>query len=74
MVKLVVMCQLEGLQAEAAESHLTTVLSVGLAPGLTNLLALLAKQLMDQTNAIDIFIMLGMLKLTSIVVMFEFSN
>lgn len=52
--------QLEGLHAEAAASHVTAVLSVGLAPGLTNLLALRAKNLMDKTNAIDIFIMLGM--------------
>lgn len=52
--------QLEGLHEEAAASHATAVLSIGLAPGLTNLLAHRAKQLMDQTNVIDIFIMLGM--------------
>ncbi|BAU29003.1 saccharopine dehydrogenase-like NADP-dependent oxidoreductase [Aneurinibacillus soli] len=52
--------QLEGFHEEAAANHATAVLSVGLAPGLTNLLALRAKNLMDQTDKIDIFIMLGL--------------
>lgn len=52
--------QVERLHAEAASSRATAVLSVGLAPGLTNLMAHYAKRLMDQTNAIDISIMLGM--------------
>lgn len=52
--------QVEGLQAEAAAHRATAVLSVGLAPGLTNLLALHAKRLMDRVEAIDISIMLGL--------------
>ncbi len=38
----------------------TAVLSIGLAPGLTNLISLHAKNLMDQVDNIDISIMLGM--------------
>lgn len=46
---------------EAAIAHgATAVLGVGLAPGLTNLLARRAAQLMDKTTAIDISIMLGL--------------
>lgn len=52
--------QVEQLQAEAVCNKATAVLSVGLAPGLTNLLALQAKKLMDVVDAIDISIMLGM--------------
>ncbi|WP_052410160.1 saccharopine dehydrogenase family protein [Paenibacillus durus] len=52
--------QVERLQTEALANRSTAVLSVGLAPGLTNLMALYAKGLMDQTDAIDISIMLGL--------------
>ncbi|MBP1992835.1 saccharopine dehydrogenase family protein [Paenibacillus eucommiae] len=52
--------QVEKLQAVAEANGATAVLSIGLAPGLTNLLALKAKNLMDQVDAIDISIMLGM--------------
>lgn len=52
--------QVEGLHAEAASGRSTAVLSVGLAPGLTNLLAHHARQQMDRTNTIDISIMLGL--------------
>lgn len=38
----------------------TAVLSVGLAPGLTNLLASEADRLLDQVNELDNFIMLGL--------------
>ncbi|OUQ86350.1 saccharopine dehydrogenase [Brevibacillus brevis] len=38
----------------------TAVLSVGLAPGLTNLLAGEAHRLLDQVSELDIFIMLGL--------------
>ncbi|WP_100403813.1 saccharopine dehydrogenase family protein [Bacillus sp. FJAT-42315] len=50
--------QLEKLNAESCEA--TGVLSVGLAPGLTNLLAQQAKLVFDQTDRIDIAIMLGL--------------
>lgn len=52
--------QLELLHEEAAAGQATAVLSIGLAPGLTNLLAAHAKHLMDRTDAIDISIMLGL--------------
>ncbi|MDX8360125.1 saccharopine dehydrogenase NADP-binding domain-containing protein [Cytobacillus sp. IB215316] len=48
------------LQAEAEKSNVCAVLSVGLAPGLTNLLASFAKSSLDRTEAIDIYIMLGL--------------
>ncbi|OAB41944.1 saccharopine dehydrogenase family protein [Paenibacillus glacialis] len=52
--------QVEGLQSEARANGTTAVLSIGLAPGLTNLMSLHAKNLMDQVDNIDISIMLGM--------------
>ncbi|NOU96873.1 saccharopine dehydrogenase [Paenibacillus sp. LMG 31456] len=52
--------QVEKLHSEALTSRSTAVLSIGLAPGMTNLMALHAKRLMDQTDAIDISIMLGL--------------
>ncbi|TVX89862.1 saccharopine dehydrogenase [Paenibacillus agilis] len=52
--------QVEQLHHTAASHGATAVLSVGLAPGMTNLLAKYAKSLMDQTETIDISIMLGL--------------
>ncbi|MDX8366929.1 saccharopine dehydrogenase NADP-binding domain-containing protein [Cytobacillus sp. IB215665] len=48
------------LHAEAEKRNICAVLSVGLAPGLTNLLASFAKNSLDYTEAIDIYIMLGL--------------
>ncbi|BBH22304.1 hypothetical protein Back11_36490 [Paenibacillus baekrokdamisoli] len=52
--------QVEELHSEAAANRATSVLSVGLAPGLTNLMASHASRLMDKTEIIDISIMLGL--------------
>jgi saccharopine dehydrogenase-like NADP-dependent oxidoreductase len=52
--------QIESLQADAKEGGATAVLSVGLAPGLTNLLARYNKMLVDEIRHLDIFIMLGL--------------
>ncbi|MFW5435745.1 saccharopine dehydrogenase family protein [Paenibacillus apiarius] len=52
--------QVEHRRKEAAANGATAILSVGLAPGLTNLMALQAQRLMDETKSIDISIMLGM--------------
>ncbi|BBI36465.1 saccharopine dehydrogenase family protein [Cohnella abietis] len=52
--------QVEKLQTTASAGHATALLSVGLAPGLTNLLALYANRLMDTLDTVDISIMLGM--------------
>ncbi|MDR6226088.1 saccharopine dehydrogenase family protein [Desmospora profundinema] len=52
--------RVERLHKEASASRATAVLSVGLAPGLTNLLARHAHSQMDQTDAIDISVMLGL--------------
>lgn len=52
--------QVEQLHNEALAGHATAVLSVGLAPGMTNLVAQYATRLMDQTDEIDISIMLGL--------------
>ncbi|HZG16223.1 MAG TPA: saccharopine dehydrogenase NADP-binding domain-containing protein [Candidatus Bathyarchaeia archaeon] len=51
--------QVRSLQWLARSRNATAVLGVGLAPGLTNLLAMQASALMEQTEAIDISIMLG---------------
>jgi saccharopine dehydrogenase-like NADP-dependent oxidoreductase len=51
---------LEQCSAEAAAGQATAVLSVGLAPGLTNLLADRARRLMERTDSVDISIMLGL--------------
>ncbi|MBY0163889.1 saccharopine dehydrogenase NADP-binding domain-containing protein [Cytobacillus firmus] len=45
---------------DVEESYSTAVLSIGLAPGLTNLMASLAGQSLDVTESIDISIMLGL--------------
>ncbi|AJS60446.1 saccharopine dehydrogenase family protein [Paenibacillus sp. IHBB 10380] len=52
--------QLEALDRSGAGQKATAVLSVGLAPGLTNLLAGQAKLAMDQTESMDISVMLGL--------------
>lgn len=52
--------QVEHLHNESLAGHATAVLSVGLAPGMTNLMAQYATSLMDQTDEIDISIMLGL--------------
>lgn len=52
------LAQLEQLNDEACRG--TGLLSVGLAPGLTNLLAQKADQALDETSRIDIAIMLGL--------------
>ncbi|MCF7620044.1 saccharopine dehydrogenase NADP-binding domain-containing protein [Bacillus sonorensis] len=52
------LARIERLNAGACRG--TGVLSVGLAPGLTNLLAQEAKKAFDETNRIDITIMLGL--------------
>ncbi|MEK8128225.1 saccharopine dehydrogenase NADP-binding domain-containing protein [Paenibacillus filicis] len=50
----------EGLHRDAEQGGATAVLSIGLAPGLTNLLAAYASRLLDRTDTIDISIMLGL--------------
>jgi len=52
--------QVEQLHGQAAANGATAVLGVGLAPGLTNLLARYAAEQLDQTEEINIAIMLGM--------------
>ncbi|MFK4472834.1 saccharopine dehydrogenase (NAD+, L-lysine-forming) [Paenibacillus sp. RC73] len=52
--------QVERCHQEARAYQATALLSVGLAPGLTNLLALQATQLMDQTDELNISLMLGL--------------
>ncbi|MFF2483908.1 saccharopine dehydrogenase family protein [Paenibacillus sp. NPDC058071] len=52
--------QVEQLHPLAAANGSTAVLSVGLAPGLTNLLSLRASQLLDGTEEINISLMLGL--------------
>ncbi|MCQ6561366.1 saccharopine dehydrogenase family protein [Paenibacillus mendelii] len=54
------LAEVERLQEEACFYEVTAVLSIGLAPGLTNLLALQAKKLTDHVDTLDIAIMLGM--------------
>ncbi|MEI7024924.1 saccharopine dehydrogenase family protein [Paenibacillus sp. y28] len=54
------LARVEGLQSAARANGATAVLSVGLAPGMTNLMAAQASKLLDETEAIDIFIMLGL--------------
>ncbi|WP_195575221.1 saccharopine dehydrogenase family protein [Paenibacillus sp. 1001270B_150601_E10] len=51
--------QVEKLHDAAKENGVSGLLSVGLAPGLTNLMALQAIELMDDAQQIDITIMLG---------------
>ncbi|WP_409340702.1 saccharopine dehydrogenase family protein [Paenibacillus sp. MBLB4367] len=52
--------QAESLHKAAEDARATAVLSVGLAPGLTNLLAVQASRWMDETKTIEIGIMLGL--------------
>lgn len=52
--------QVGSLYRIASINHVTALLSIGLAPGLTNLLARQAKSLMDQTDDLEISIMLGL--------------
>lgn len=52
--------KLEGLEEESSQSKSTVVLSVGLAPGITNLLAQFSKAYFDEMERANIFIMLGM--------------
>lgn len=52
--------QVERCGREAEAHDATAVLSIGLAPGLTNLLALEASKLLEQVHEIDITIMLGL--------------
>ncbi len=51
---------IESYSELAEEYGSSAILSVGLAPGITNLMALEAERLMEQTEAIDIAIMLGL--------------
>ncbi|MBD2860817.1 saccharopine dehydrogenase NADP-binding domain-containing protein [Paenibacillus oceani] len=52
--------QVEQLNRDAYTGKATVVLSVGLAPGLTNLLARRAYLLLERTDSIEISIMLGL--------------
>lgn len=52
--------QIESMHDVAKQGNATAVLSVGLAPGLTNLLAAYNKALFDEIRQLDIFIMLGL--------------
>lgn len=52
--------KLEQLDAEAKTHGSTVVLSVGLAPGVTNLLASYAKSRIEGVEHIDLFILLGL--------------
>ncbi|WP_042161857.1 saccharopine dehydrogenase family protein [Paenibacillus gorillae] len=52
--------QVEGLNEMAAASGSTAVLSIGLAPGLTNLMTARAMLELDHADSVDITIMLGL--------------
>lgn len=54
------LAQVEQCELEAKDNRVTAVLSVGLAPGLTNLLALQSQKLLDRVDAVEIAIMLGL--------------
>ncbi|MEL6442167.1 MAG: saccharopine dehydrogenase NADP-binding domain-containing protein [Cyanobacteria bacterium J06621_8] len=54
------LAQVEELDAIAKYNNSTVVLSVGLAPGLTNLLASYGKQAHPDVKCVDIFILLGL--------------
>lgn len=54
------LAQVEQWRTEAEDNGATAVLSVGLAPGLTNLLALQAQKLLDEATVIELAIMLGL--------------
>ena len=51
--------KIEALDSEAKKYGSTVVLSVGLAPGLTNLLASYCQSVFERLEQVDIFIMLG---------------
>ncbi len=51
---------IENLKSLAIENKSTVVLSVGLAPGITNLLAKYATTELQNTTSIDIFVLLGL--------------
>jgi saccharopine dehydrogenase (NAD+, L-lysine forming) len=55
-----VLAQIETLQAEAARGRATAVLSVGVAPGLTNLLAQHARSRLGPLARADLFVLLGL--------------
>lgn len=55
-----ILSQIELLDNEAKKHNATVVLSVGLAPGLTNLLAAHCKSKFDRMERADIFVLLGM--------------
>ncbi|WP_239616588.1 saccharopine dehydrogenase family protein [Cohnella mopanensis] len=55
-----ILSQIENQAAHAREFHATAVLSVGLAPGLTNLLAKKAIEQLDEIREIRIYNMLGL--------------
>lgn len=52
--------QIEALDSVARKSGSSVVLSVGLSPGLTNLMAVQATQMLDDVARIDIFLQLGL--------------
>ncbi|KAA3644094.1 MAG: saccharopine dehydrogenase [Chloroflexi bacterium] len=52
--------RVEDLHEKAKEDGATVILSVGLAPGVTNLLASHAKTEFDTLEAVDIFVLLGL--------------
>lgn len=52
--------QIEALDALAQQHAATAVLSVGLSPGLTNMLARYLHDLLDVTHSIDIFLLLDL--------------
>jgi len=54
------LAQVERLREEAERGGSTAVMNVGLAPGVTNLLALEAYRRLDRTEAIEITILLGL--------------
>jgi saccharopine dehydrogenase (NAD+, L-lysine forming) len=51
---------IEGLDGLARQHNAIGLLSVGLAPGLTNLLARYGADLLESTESIDLFLMLGL--------------
>lgn len=51
--------QVEGLNKKAVLGGATALLSVGLTPGLSNLMVLEASRQLDSVDSVDIFVMLG---------------
>lgn len=54
------LARIEALDSEARRNDATVVISVGLAPGLTNLLAAHCKSRLEQLERADIFVLLGL--------------